>query len=339
MYDSHVQDFFKDKSVAVTGGLGSIGSALTQSLLQLEIASLRILDNRETELFHSHYANTDERVNYVFCDVQDSNSTDRFLDGQQIVLHAAAMKHVSVCESNASTAVRINVLGTENVANSSAKGGAETFLLISTDKAVNPTSVMGATKLMAEKLVVSQQFASRTGSTRFGVVRFGNVLYSRGSVLQIWEEQLQTQGVITLTSPAMTRFVMGIRDSIDLVLNASSMIRSAETLILKMASCRIADLATAFLRLKNRPESDVIVTSPHAGEKLFEELVTESEGTNLLENQHYLLKLPLERSLSRSGEYSKYGFVETESIRYSSEEADRLLSVEELQILLTKFQR
>src|SRR3989344_2773133 len=199
------KEIFKDKRVAVIGGLGSIGSKIVSKLKELAVKKIIIIDNRETELFYAKEDKKESEIEGIFADVRDYDSIENALNNVDIVFHAAAMKHVIISEDNPFEAIKTNVLGTKNVIEASIKNGVEKTILISTDKAVNPTSVMGATKLLAEKLVgaIATSKSLRKNRTQFGIVRFGNVLYSRGSVLEIWNRQIKDGKKITITDGHM----------------------------------------------------------------------------------------------------------------------------------------
>ena len=223
---------FKGKRILVTGGLGSIGSEICSRLLNADIESIIIFDNRETELFYKKKELNNAKGKIYFGDVRDESIINDVVKNVDIVFHAAAMKHVYICEEHPFEAIKTNVLGTLNVVNSCIRNNIEKFILISTDKAVNPTNVMGATKLLAEK-IVSSQIRNQSHETKFSIVRFGNVLSSRGSVLEIWENQIKDNKPITVTNKEMTRFFMSIPESVDLIFYSSIYGRSEKHSYLK----------------------------------------------------------------------------------------------------------
>ena len=272
-----IEGMFKNKIIAVTGGLGSIGSQIIHKILSYVPEKVLLLDNRETGLFYASEYSTNDRTEAFFCDIREREQVKRILKNTDIVFHAAAMKHVVVCEKNPFEAVKTNVIGTQNIMESCLDNQVEKMILISTDKAVNPTNVMGATKLLAERLISAMYNIRKENDTKFGIVRFGNVLYSRGSVLEIWEKQLKEEKKITVTDPNMTRFFMDVSQSVDLIVNASYYAENGETFILKMPSVRMGILAEAFLEIKgySPDHSQIIGTRP--GEKMHEELMLEDE--------------------------------------------------------------
>ncbi|MCX6666445.1 MAG: polysaccharide biosynthesis protein [Euryarchaeota archaeon] len=287
----NIEKMFQGKEIAVTGGLGSIGSQIINKIMRFSPKKVLLLDNRETGLFYASEYSQNKRVQAFFCDIREKEQVKRILKNTDIVFHAAAMKHVIICEKNPSDAVKTNVIGTQNVIETCMDNEIEKMILISTDKAVNPKNVMGATKLLAERLVSAMCNVRKETDTKFGIVRFGNVLYSRGSVLEIWEKQLKKNQKITITDKEMTRFFMDISQSVDLIFNASYYAENGETFILKMPSVKIGVLAEAFLEVMGYPSNNYRIIGMRPGEKLHEELLLEDETGLLLENDSFFLRV------------------------------------------------
>lgn len=332
----NIKDLFEDKTILVTGGLGSIGSEIVKQLLDYNPKEIRVLDNRETELFYVRvsYSNH-ENVKILFGDVRDEKQLLRATDGVNIIFHAAAMKHVFVCEYDPFEAVKTNVIGTQNVIECALEHNLERMLLISTDKTVNPSNVMGATKLLAERVVSAMCNYRGEKTTKFGVVRFGNVLGSRGSVLEIWENQLKEGKKITVTNPDMTRFFMSIPESVKLIFSTAHYAENGETFVLKMPSIRIGDLAEAFLELKGFTADHYEIIGMGAGEKLHEELISESEVSLLMENEDIFVRLPLTLNFDREKErIEKMGFKKSEARGFSSGDRKYLLNKEKIKKVL-----
>ncbi|MDZ4750080.1 MAG: nucleoside-diphosphate sugar epimerase/dehydratase [Flavobacteriales bacterium] len=276
----------KDKVVLITGAAGSIGSELVRQLLLAKPSKLIILDQAETPLFelagelrsHSEF----NRCEWVMGDVRQYDRMKRMIQHfhPQIVYHAAAYKHVPLMEDNPSEAVLTNVLGTKNMVDLAVDFGVETFVLISTDKAVNPTSVMGATKRVAE---IYAQSKNSEGKTRFITTRFGNVLGSNGSVIPIFKRQIEEGGPVTVTHPDVTRFFMTIPEAVQLVLEAGSMGEGGEIFAFDMGkSVRIMDLAENMIKLSGLElgrDIEIHVSGLRPGEKLFEEVLANEENT------------------------------------------------------------
>jgi len=290
--------FFKDKVVLVTGGAGSIGREFCRGLLSLDVRSVRALDNNETALFELQESLRSDRLRVFQGDVRDRDRIRRALEGVDIVFHAAALKHVPLCEYNPFEAVKVNVLGTQTLIDASMDEGVEKFVMISTDKAVDPANVMGATKLLAEKLTVTANLYRGKRKTAFLCVRFGNVMGSRGSVIPVFKEQIRRRQAITVTDPDMTRFMMSVGDAFDLVMRATTMATGGEIFIIKMPSMRLADLAAVMVEAMapryGHSSDDIKVqyVGKRAGEKDHEDLMTESEARIALEMDDMFVILP-----------------------------------------------
>jgi len=331
-----IASLFRDKTILITGGLGSIGSEIVKQLLNYDPKQIIILDNRETELFYARVSyEGNENVVFLFGDVRDKERLLRATDGIDVIFHAAAMKHVFVCEYDPVEAVKTNVIGTQNIIECALEHNMDRMILISTDKVVNPTNVMGATKLLAERLVSAMCNYKRTNATKFGVVRFGNVLASRGSVLEIWGNQLKEGKKLTVTNSDMTRFFMSIPESVKLIFTASCYAENGETSILKMPSVRIGDLAEVFLKLKGLPADYYEVTGAGPGEKMYEELIFREEVNLLMENEELFVRLPLTLNFDKEKErFEKRGFKKSEVKKFSSKDTKYLLNKNEIEKVL-----
>jgi len=339
--EKKIEEMFKNKIIAVTGGLGSIGSQIICKILDYTPKKVLLLDNRETGLFYaseSEYSNN-AKIETFFCDIREKEQVKRILKDVDIVFHAAAMKHVVVCEKNPFEAVKTNVIGTQNVVESCLDNQVGKMILISTDKAVNPTNVMGATKLLSERLVSAMCNIRREYDTEFGIVRFGNVLYSRGSVLEIWEKQLRRGKKITITDPDMTRFFMSIPQSIDLIFNASLYAKNGETFILKMPSIKIGVLAEAFLEAMRFPSNYFQIIGTRPGEKMHEELMLKDEAGSLLENDRFFLRLPLQIGGENISYYEQMGFKKAKNKKFRSDNPRYLMDKESAAEILKSYKQ
>jgi UDP-N-acetylglucosamine 4,6-dehydratase len=333
--DEKISRLFKGKNIAVPGGLGSIGFEIVKKLLDYKVSSVVVADNRETELAYWMYNSFDDRLKFQLCDIREFNRVLEILKHVDIVFHAAALKHVSVCEFNPFEAVKTNVIGTQNVIEGCVQEDVEKMILVSTDKAVNPTNVMGATKLLAERLVSAFSNMGAESVTRFGVVRFGNVLYSRGSVLEIWDRQLKEGKKITITDPNMTRFFMDVNQCVYLIFEAVKHTEGGETFILKMPSVRIGDFAEVYLELRGHPKNHFVLIGKRAAEKMHEDLVFPEESEVLLENDKFLLRLPF--FLADMGKKYEDGFKKAVKTKYSSSDPDNLLNKRQIKATLSSF--
>ena len=239
---------FRDKSILIAGGTGSIGSEIARNLLQYEPKVIRIFSNDENGLYnlenelHGHSS-----VRFLLGDVRDKERLGKAIEGIDIVFHAAALKHVPFCEYNPFEAIKTNVIGTQNVLEASLNSEVQSVISISTDKAVNPVSTMGATKLLSEKLVIDANYYKGNRKTIFISVRFGNVIDSRGSVFPFFAEQIKRGGPVTITDSRMTRFIMSPSQVINLLFRTTGMALGGEIFILKMPSLKISDLAEAMI--------------------------------------------------------------------------------------------
>jgi FlaA1/EpsC-like NDP-sugar epimerase len=274
--------FLKGKRVLVTGAAGSIGAEICRQVLRHEPRTLICLDHDENALFYLERELASGGVDFRLGDITDARSVDALFQATrpQVVFHAAAHKHVPMLEANPIEGLRNNVFGTEAVARAAGRWQVEAFVLVSTDKAVNPSSVMGASKRMAELLI-----RTLPRGTRYTAVRFGNVLGSQGSVVPLLKEQIAAGGPVTVTHPDMARYFMTIPEAVELVIQASAMGQGDEVFMLDMGEpVKIVDLARDLIRLSGlRPDEDIeiVFTGVRPGEKLSEELHLVAETADL----------------------------------------------------------
>lgn len=331
--------FFNDKVILVTGGVGSIGREIVKSLLHQDPKVVRIFDNNETGLFDLEHELQSSRIRVLLGDVRDKERLKRAFENVDIVFHAAALKHVPLCEYNAFEAVKTNVIGTQNLIEVAIDEKISKFITISSDKAVNPVNVMGATKLLAERLTISANFYKGFRKTAFSCVRFGNVLDTRGSVVPLFRKQIQN-GFLTLTDPGMTRFMMSVPLAVELVLKAAEMAEGGEIFILKMPVLQMGDLADVIAEectgeyeyAAGKIRIDVI--GKRAGEKMHEELMTADEAERAYEDEEMFVVLPQKMDIVGNLTYEfPTSFSKTKKEEYSSKNAV-VLSKEEIRQLL-----
>lgn len=278
-----IKDFIQDKKVLITGAGGSIGSELAKSILQFNPETLIVLDVDETDIFHlvNNLEFSTKEIIPVIGDIKDESKMASVFENfsPQIVIHSAAYKHVPVLELYPEEAIKTNIEGTKILAELSFKYNVEKFVFISTDKAINPTSIMGATKRVGEELL---KILNQKNKTKFISVRFGNVLGSRGSVIPLFKEQIKKGGPVTVTHPEMKRYFMITSEAVLLVLEASAVGRGGEVFVLDMGeSIKILDLAKEMIKLSGyEPDVDIPIVFTHvrAGEKLYEEILSAEEG-------------------------------------------------------------
>ncbi|MUT64775.1 nucleoside-diphosphate sugar epimerase/dehydratase [Paenibacillus sp. NEAU-GSW1] len=295
----HIAGYVERKVVLITGAGGSIGSELCRQIAPFAPSKLLLLGHGENSIYNIEMEMRgtfpELEIETVIADVQDRSRIDsvfaRFRP--QVVFHAAAHKHVPLMERNPAEAIKNNVFGTKNVAECADAYGAERFVLISTDKAVNPTSVMGTTKRIAEMFI---QSLDKHSSTKFVAVRFGNVLGSRGSVIPRFKEQILKGGPVTVTHPEMVRYFMTIPEAVQLVIQAGSFAKGGEVFILDMGKpVKIYDLAVDLIRLSGyEPNLDIDITfsGMREGEKLYEELLTNEEGLSSTKHNRIFIGRP-----------------------------------------------
>ena len=274
---------FKGKNILITGGTGSIGLGLAKQLIKYNPKEIRIFSNDENSIFE---AKENLGVNHIYKfmvgDVRDKDRLNLAIRNVDIVYHTAAMKHIEICEDNPFDAVKTNVVGTSNILEASIIEGIEKFVFISTDKATNPTSTLGGSKLLAERLTLDAGTYAGKGKTKFAIVRFGNVLGSRGSVFQIFQNQIRTKKPLTVTDKRMTRFIMSISESASMILKVTKILKDGEIYILKMPSIKIEDLAKGMLHVYGlrfpdyRNTSSLKITKPR-GERFHESLISKEE--------------------------------------------------------------
>ncbi len=275
-----ISTFYRDKVVFVTGAGGSIGSQIFFELFELPVKKVIAFGRGENSIHNLiTKMGKDDRFSYVIGDVRDKKKLDRELErfSPDVVFHVAAHKHVPLMEEYPDEAVKNNIFGTYNLAESSIKNGVKKFIFVSTDKAVNPTSVMGATKRISEKIILSLN--KRQDRTKFQLTRFGNVLGSRGSVIPIFKEQIEKGGPITITHKDMTRYFMSIREAARLVIRSASL-ETGKIFVLDMGSpVKIVELAKNLIKLYGYAEDEIpiVFSGIRPGEKLYEEILTKNE--------------------------------------------------------------
>lgn len=281
---------FRQRSVLVTGGTGSIGSAIVHAVAAARPRALRVFSRDDTKQFELEQSLRHEpSLRMLIGDVRSADRMRRAMSGIDLVFHAAALKHVPACEFNPFEATETNVRGTQNVVEAAIDAGVDRVLTISTDKAVDPTNVMGATKLLSERLMSAAEVAKGSAKTLFAAVRFGNVIGSRGSLVPLVRAQVAAGGPVTITDPEMTRYMMPIADAVDLSIEAMEQMTGGEVFILKMPRVRVGDLVEVlieeFAPMYGYRADEIAVEEIGArrGEKAHEVLMTEDEATRATE--------------------------------------------------------
>jgi len=322
-----VQTRFKDKVILLTGGTGSFGRAFTRRLVQdHDFRALRIFSRDELKQSEMRADIQDPRLRFLLGDVRDRERVYRAMQGVDVAIHAAALKQIPACEYNPFEAVKTNILGAQNVIDAAIDCGAERVVALSTDKAVNPVNLYGATKLCAEKIFVQGNAYTGGRKTRLGCVRYGNVVGSRGSVIPLFREQRAT-GVLTITDPRMTRFWITLEEAVQLVLDAVDLLHGGEVFVPVLPSMKITDLARAMA-----PDCEIKEIGIRPGEKLHEVMVTEDEARHALRFDKFFVIEPehpwWKREKWEGGKGLPDGF------RYSSDNNTQWLTVDELRRLI-----
>ena len=287
--------FLHGKNILITGGSGSIGESLTKRAISDGARLIRVFSNDENGLYEmeSEYENH-KNIEYVIGDIQNPEIVSEIVKGIDIIFHAAALKHVDRCELNPLETINVNIMGTKNIIKAAKKEKIQKMIFISTDKAVNPIGVMGATKLLGEKLIAAEAFHDKS-NTIFASVRFGNVFNTRGSILPRIEKQISNGGPITLTNPEMKRFFMTKDDAINLIISSTILAKGGETFVLKMPLIRLDDLFETMKEILSpeygyKPsEIKTKIIGSRPGEKLIEFLLTSFEMENILETKDFFI--------------------------------------------------
>ena len=325
---------FKDKVLMITGGTGSFGNTVLKRFLSTDVSEIRIFSRDEKKQEDMRIALNNSKLKFYIGDVRDYDSVHQAMRGVDYVFHAAALKQVPSCEFYPMEAVRTNVIGTEHVLNAATANGVKRVVVLSTDKAVYPINAMGISKAMAEKLVVAKSRMQRETETVFCSTRYGNVMASRGSVIPLFVSQLKEGKPLTVTDPNMTRFLMSLEDSVDLVLYAYEHGKQGDIFVQKAPASTVADLAQALKELFKSDSAVRIIGTRH-GEKLYESLISREEMAHAQDMGGYY-RIPAD---NRDLNYAKYFSEGEEKIShlddYTSHNTHRL-SVEQVKQLLLK---
>lgn len=310
--------FLTGKTALVTGGCGTVGRELVRQIISQNPREVRVIDSNESEIFFleqeidAQIAEEKREGVAALChvgDIRDPDRLDTVFEGVDVVFHLAALKHVILCEKSPFDATQTNIIGVKNVIQAALNNNVERVIFTSSDKGVNPTNVLGTSKLMGERLITAANSLKINKRTVFSSTRFGNVLGSRGSVATVFERQIEACGPVTLTDSEMTRFVMTLQQACRLVLQASELARGGEVFVTKMPVMRIEDLAKVMIyRLApghGHAPSDIELTTigSKAGEKFYEELMTDEETRRTWELPDMFAVLPAFRSVYQEIDY------------------------------------
>jgi UDP-glucose 4-epimerase len=322
----------KNKVLMITGGTGSFGNTVLKRFLETDVRKIIIFSRDEKKQEDMRIKLRNSKIKFVIGDVRNYESVLHAMRGVDFVFHAAALKQVPSCEFYPMEAVRTNVIGTENVLNAAVASNVKRLVLLSTDKAVYPINAMGISKAMAEKVMVAKSRDISVGGTVICATRYGNVMASRGSVIPLFIEKIKSGLPLTVTDPKMTRFLMSLEDSVDLVMHAFEYGKQGDIFVQKAPSCTISDLATALTQMFGG-DGDIKIIGTRHGEKLYESLVSREEMAKAEDRDRYY-RIPAD---NRDLNYDKYimeGELEAnEANDYTSHSTERL-SVEQIKRLL-----
>lgn len=325
---------FKGKVLMITGGTGSFGNSVLKRFLSTEVREIRIFSRDEKKQEEMRIALNDPKLKFYIGDVRDYDSIHQAMKGVDYVFHAAALKQVPSCEFYPMEAVRTNVMGTENVMNAATANGVKRVVVLSTDKAVYPINAMGISKAMAEKLMIAKARTQNADETVLCATRYGNVMASRGSVIPLFVSQLKEGKPLTVTDPNMTRFLMSLEDSVDLVLYAFKHGKQGDIFVQKAPASTVADLAQALKEMFAKSNPIRVIGTRH-GEKLYESLISREEMAKAEDLGDYY-RIPAD---NRDLNYAKFFSEGEEKIShqddYTSHNTKRL-NVEQVKKLLSK---
>lgn len=321
---------WSDKVVLVTGGTGSFGKKFVQIMLkEFRPAKLIIYSRDELKQHEMRVAGYNHpSLRYFIGDVRDLSRLERAFHGVDIVIHAAALKQVPACEYNPMEAIKTNILGSQNVVDAALNTGVKRVVALSTDKAVNPINLYGATKLAAEKLFVQSNAYAGGKATRFACVRYGNVVGSRGSVVPVFLRQRANNGKLTITDERMTRFWISLEQGVRFVIRCAEQMHGGEVFVPKIPSMSIVDLARAVA-----PDAELEVIGIRPGEKLHEVLISEDEARSTVELEDMFVVMPAE-ALWFGREWEEMGRPLPDGFRYASNNNPQWLDIEDIRKMI-----
>lgn len=334
-----IMGIFTGKALLITGGTGSFGHAVMDRFLSTDIGEIRIFsrdEKKQDDMRHEYQAKMPEvaeKIKFYIGDVRDINSVKNAMNGVDYIFHAAALKQVPSCEFFPIEAVKTNVLGTENVLNAAIEAGVKSIICLSTDKAAYPVNAMGTSKAMMEKVIVAKSRTVDQSKTKICCTRYGNVMCSRGSVIPLWIDQIRAGNPITVTEPAMTRFIMSLEEAVDLVLFAFENGETGDILVQKAPACTIKVQAEAICDLFNGDKGAIRQIGIRHGEKMYETLLTNEECERAIDLGKFY-RVPCD---SRNLNYDKYftqGNIERAKLTEFNSNNTELLDVEEVKAKL-----
>ena len=324
---------FKNKTLLITGGTGSFGNAVLRGFLNTDIKEIRIFSRDEKKQDDMRKVYTDDKLKFYLGDVRDVNSVNDAVRGVDFIFHAAALKQVPSCEFYPMQAVKTNVIGTENVLNAAINAKVKKVIVLSTDKAVYPINAMGVSKAMMERVAVAKSRNLNDNETMISCTRYGNVMASRGSVIPLFIDQIKNDKTITITDPAMTRFMMSLDQAVDLVIFAFENGSNGDIFVQKAPAATIELLTTTLKNMLKKPDHEVRIIGTRHGEKLYETLLTKEEMVKAIDMDQYY-RIPADvRDLNYTKFFEEGEKVITQAGEYHSHNTHRL-NEEELRKML-----
>ena len=334
---------FKGKTLLITGGTGSFGNAVLNRFLKTDIGEIRIFsrdEKKQDDMRHEYQAKYPEfanKIKFYIGDVRDLQSVKNAMHGVDYIFHAAALKQVPSCEFFPVEAVKTNVLGTDNVLTAAIDEGVSKVICLSTDKAAYPVNAMGTSKAMMEKVVVAKSRTVSPDKTMICCTRYGNVMCSRGSVIPLWIDQIRNGEDITLTDPAMTRFIMSLEEAVDLVLFAFENGNSGDILVQKAPACTIKTQAEATCELFGGDKNKIKIIGIRHGEKMYETLLTNEECANAIDMGDFY-RVPADKRDLNYDKYFKDGNVERNKLTEFNSNNTDLLTIEQVKEKMLELQ-
>ena len=325
---------FTNKTLLITGGTGSFGNAVLNRFIDTDIGEIRIFSRDEKKqddmrhYFQATKPEVAEKIKFYIGDVRDIQSVRNAMHGVDYIFHAAALKQVPSCEFFPIEAVKTNVLGTENVLTAAIEAGVKNIVCLSTDKAAYPVNAMGTSKAMMEKVIVAKSRTVSPEKTKICCTRYGNVMCSRGSVIPLWIDQIKAGNPITITDPAMTRFIMSLEEAVDLVLFAFEHGESGDILVQKAPACTIKTQAEAVCELFGGDKDNIKVIGIRHGEKMYETLLTNEECSNAIDLGNFY-RVPCDKRGLNYDKYFSQGNTERNTLTEFNSHNTKLLNVEE----------
>ncbi|NEU32295.1 UDP-N-acetylglucosamine 4,6-dehydratase (inverting) [bacterium LRH843] len=317
----------KDKTILITGGTGSFGKKFISKILEMNVKKVIVFSRDELKQYEMAQEYKDPRIRFFIGDVRDKERLYRAFEGVDIVVHAAALKQVGICEYNPFEAIKTNINGAQNIIEAAIDKGVEKIIALSTDKAANPINLYGATKLASDKLFVAANSYAANKNTHFSVVRYGNVVGSRGSVVPFFKKMKET-GKIPITDMRMTRFWITLDQGVQFVIDNLSRMKGGEIFVPKIPSMKVTDLAKAMA-----PNCEIEIIGIRPGEKLHETMITEDDARRTLDYGTYFIIQP-EFPWWNASVYAKDGKPLPDGFSYASNTNDQWLPVDGLKYLI-----